>query len=783
MKNRELNLIFVLDAHSDGGGSVLFYIQRGDPLKRIGPFIRLKDKQRLFDQLPQEDRLLLAKLNNHHLLFEGRVDFQFGFSAEISQLISNHRNLFVKTKRNGTLRRASEFVRKSIATRVAGDLVEHTGQLDFGVIDVSDQNQLKLFWQYKNTKRRIPYSPASDSQNILIKTDEGCILKRDIDSERELLVELGQVLNIDSINIGNFSAVNLTRLSLLKNFRWKIIYKGKISNASAAKFNSSGVTWFDSTAGESKVIDYDSIIEAYLRGRRTVEIDGNLVFLPSICDADLSEEMALRVTSGSSEQIPFYKLSQVQKQFSSREHIKIQNKLNSLQFVAKLRNYQLDGVLWLSSLHEQKLGGLLADEMGLGKTVQTLAFIALKKLTLTLIVAPASVIPNWEREIVKFLPSMQCFVDKMPSKIENGVNSIYIISYQRALRQINICKDTEFDILVLDEGQFVKNTDTKAAIALRKINAKMRLVLTGTPIENSVIDLWAHLTFVNSFLTNSLNGLKKRFSKLGGGKAALELSMKAFSPLILRRTKSETNLNLPPLIERVIYCEMGSEQRKVYEATLFAFRRMIASGVSARVNSIALEALLRLRQCCSYPLLLPLALNSSMVSESCKLDVAYRMLEDDFNAGRKTIVFSQFSKVLDAIESKLLVSNIKTVRLDGSTKNRSLPVKLFQENNGVRVFLISFRAGGFGLNLTAAESIILFDPWWNPAAENQAFARAHRIGQDKTVLVSKLICSNTIEEKMLDLVANKSDLAMGLMNLSGSIDVEEIIKIIEMGGQ
>lgn len=223
---------------------------------------------------------------------------------------------------------------------------------------------------------------------------------------------------------------------------------------------------------------------------------------------------------------------------------------------------------------------------------------------------------------------------------------------------------------------------------------------------------------------------------------------------------------------------MSSEQRKVYETTLFAFKKMISSGISARVSSIALEALLRLRQCCSYPLLLPPALNSSQISESCKLDAAYKILEDNFNSKKKTIIFSQFTKVLDEVERKMLELDIKTVRLDGSTTERSLPVQLFQENDNIRVFLISFRAGGFGLNLTAAESIILFDPWWNPAAENQAFARAHRIGQEKNVFVSKLICSKTIEEKMLDLVASKSELTTGLIDLSESISAEEIIKII-----
>lgn len=551
MKNHELNLVFVLDTHPGENESVFFFMQRGDPLIRIGPFIGPKDHQKLFNQLPPEDRLLLAKLKNHDLLFERNIDLRFKSSLEFSQLISNHRNLFVKSKRNGSLRKASEFVRKSIRFVAASNLPEHTGELEFGVIEVLTNDKLMISWQYKNIKKKIPFLPSSETKNASIKTDKGYFIGRDINSERELLAKLSSILDTDNIDSGNFSTDHLTRLTHLQNCKWKISYKRKISNASAAKFDSSGITWFDITVGESKVIDYDSIIKAYLRGRRTIEIDGSLVFLPSISDADLTEEIALRVASaGSSTEIPFYKLSQVRKQFSSQEHLRIQDKLNDLQFMAKLRSYQLNGVLWLSSLHEQKLGGLLADEMGLGKTVQTLAFIALKKLALTLIVAPASVVPNWEHEIFKFLPNMRCLVDKSPSNIEDGINSIYIISYQRALRQIDIYKNINFDILILDEGQFVKNIDTKTAIALRKIDSKMKLVLTGTPIENSVIDLWAHLTFTNSFLTNPLNNLKKKFSDFGKNKAAVELSAKAFSPLILRRTKDEINLNLPPLIKK-----------------------------------------------------------------------------------------------------------------------------------------------------------------------------------------------------------------------------------------
>ncbi len=232
------------------------------------------------------------------------------------------------------------------------------------------------------------------------------------------------------------------------------------------------------------------------------------------------------------------------------------------------------------------------------------------------------------------------------------------------------------------------------------------------------------------------------------------------------------------MIENVVYCEMGRSQRQLYESILGAFRVMLKNGTAAKVNSIALEALLRLRQCCSHPQLLPTSLNPHAVFDSIKLNIAFEIIDRDILNGRNVIVFSQFRMILDEIENALKSRGIRSIRIDGNTLDRRIPVDQFQNDPSVWVIAIGFRSGGFGINLTAAESVVLFDPWWNPAAESQAFARAHRIWQRKTVLVSKLICNNSVEEKMLQLVATKCALADSLSDLSAQLNATEMIELI-----
>lgn len=775
------SLVFIVDKYQPNPGAVSVYLQRGDPLKRVGPFIGPKSQQNVVALLPQEDRDLLDLMRSNGIATGRNLDQKFEYFPEITLAIAQHRNLFVRTQHHGSIRKASSADRKVIVPRIVQNCCAQVGRLIHGKLEITDQGGLRIFWQYDNVKETIPFLTLP-KEGEAIRVVGGHFLRRDAQAENRLLIELASHLELPLSKVVNveLDGIDFSRLASLSKNNWQITLKGKSVIPKVARFDASGIAWFDdeTTGDKPTVLNYDSLAEAYLRGRCQVEIAGNLVFLPKTFDEGLTEEVALRVATGGEPSVPFGQIVKVKKEFRDDDRAKLCKELIEIGFNATLRNYQFDGVLWLSSLLDQGLGGLLADEMGLGKTVQTLAFIARRKIRSTLIVAPASVVPNWEHEVTKFIPWVRCVTDSLPIESQISSDGIFILSYQRALRCIDEVQKTSFDLLVLDEGQFVKNIETKTAMALRKSNSNMRLVLTGTPIENSVNDLWAHLTFTNKFLNEPFKKLSRKFDDFGRNRAAAEISAKAFSSLILRRTKQDVDLDLPPMIERIIYCEMGGVQRAVYEATLGAFKRMLDSGTAARVSSIALEALLRLRQCCSYPLLLPKALNPRSVAASSKFETAFHILDDDIRNERKTIVFSQFKLVSDAIEKRLTDLGIGVVRLDGDSVDRDKPVQRFQNDREVKVFIVGFRAGGSGLNLTAAESVILFDPWWNPAAESQAFARAHRIGQTKKVFVSKLVCSKTIEDKMLQLVASKADLANSFSDLSATMTTGQIIEFL-----
>lgn len=777
MNSSEAFLVFIIDAFQPGFGRLSFFIQRGDPSKRIGPFVGPKDQQGLSPLLAAEDRALIDLIHMQGLSDGRSIHNRFRYIRDIAEAISRHKHLFVRDRRHGSVRKASVKERSALSSHVLRNTEAFPGVIDRGLLEITEEGDLRLLWNYRGLENPLPCLALHDEAEAF-RTSDGSWVKRDAEGEVQLLKELSAALRVpfDQAAEGRLDGVDLSRLVELPGKHWELSYLGTAVLARAAHFDSSGIAWFES--GEERGVqhlDYDLIAKAYLEGRGRLAVDGKLIFLPLTSSQGLTDEIALRLATASSPDVPAEAITQVQKVFSDEERSVLKTQLATCGLQADLRNYQLEGVLWLSSLFDLELGGILADEMGLGKTVQTLAFIARRNIQRTLIVAPASVVPNWMSEIARFVPQTPCFAN---GRVIKGGRGIYVLSYQRALRLLKEIEEASFDVVVLDEGQFVKNVQTKTAVALRKSSSRMRLVLTGTPIENSVNDLWAHLTFTNESLNGPFKRLSRGFPDFAKNKAAADLTARAFSPLILRRTKSEVEIDLPPMLERIVYCEMEKAQRRIYETTLGAFQAMLKKGVAARVSSIALEALLRLRQCCSFPLLLPQALNPKSIRDSTKLKTALDIIDEDIRTGRKTIVFSQFRRVSDAIEEELRARGIGSVRLDGDTLDREAPVRRFQNDPSVRVILIGFRAGGVGLNLTAAESVILFDPWWNPAAENQAFARAHRIGQQKTVLVSKLICSDSIEEKMLKLIADKSSLASSLSQLSEQMTAEELVQLI-----
>ncbi len=448
---------------------------------------------------------------------------------------------------------------------------------------------------------------------------------------------------------------------------------------------------------------------------------------------------------------------------------------------ADLRDYQKQGLNWLNFLDEFSFGGILADDMGLGKTLQILSFLARKKENgagNNLIVVPTSLIFNWENEIKKFCPTLSYLVYHSNGRQKDHLQfkdyDLVITSYGILTRDIKLFQKHRFDYIVLDESQAIKNPASQRYKAACLLKGNNRLTMTGTPIENNTFDLYAQVSFVNPGLLGTAAGFKKQFSnpidKDRNPLVAKELQ-KIINPFIIRRTKEQVAKELPDKTEDVIYCTMESEQRKIYDAYRNKYRDYILKKINAdgieKSKIYILEGLTKLRQICDSPQLIK---DESYGNHSIKIAEIIRHIKTK-TANHKIIVFSQFVSMLNLIENELKAELISYEYLDGSTniKQRQKSVENFQTNESCRVFLISIKAGGTGLNLTAADYVYLMDPWWNPAVENQAIDRCYRIGQDKKVFAYRMICKDTIEDKIIQLQQKKKEVASELIQTEDSL--------------
>ncbi|MCF8224643.1 MAG: DEAD/DEAH box helicase [Bacteroidales bacterium] len=458
---------------------------------------------------------------------------------------------------------------------------------------------------------------------------------------------------------------------------------------------------------------------------------------------------------------------------------------------AKLRDYQLEGYAWLWLLQENGFGGCLADDMGLGKTLQTLAILQYNKEThvaetfdetpgegqlslfsgdlqkpTSLVVVPASLIQNWMNETERFLPSFKALVHAGTNRKRSTESfrfyDLIISSYHTVRQDIEFLRDYLFHYVILDESQMIKNPHSKLYRSMRELQSSHKLVLTGTPIENSLIDLWSQINFVNEGLLGTLIFFKRKFVNSIEKKKDKdqELRLKELiSPFILRRKKEEVARELPPVYEQYRFCNMTEEQNRLYEEEKSSVRNMILDNLedlgTGNTSIMVLKALTRLRQLSNHP---------SMLFEnysygSGKYDEVFRDIESVVSENHKVLLFSSFVKHLDLYARELDDKGLKYAMITGSTNKRAGEVEKFQEDPECRIFLISLKAGGVGLNLTAADYVFIVDPWWNPAAEMQALSRAHRIGQDKNVFVYRFISNHTVEEKIVRLQERKSELA------------------------
>lgn len=647
-----------------------------------------------------------------------------------------------------------------------------TGELVGGSLYIASpadwKSGISVRFRYRNAISEV--FPAYN--NYPLKTVQGNYVRRNKNEEEQLVSTLFPcvITEFGKISLPDYDVSFLKALELKG---WNVFYaKGKIK-LSKVYFNrtSSGIEWF-STSMDAEDDVTAKLLEAYLHGRNFQQGHTSTLFFSGESIEKSSEEAFVGDYILDKELIEKYRVVTL----TSSETDAIRRTIEK-GFRATLRDYQWDGVLWLAKMSRKSSGCILADEMGLGKTIQVLAHLLTSEGLRHLIVVPTSLVSNWSAEIERFVPSWKdkvCFNVRIP----DASKAIHIISYELLRRNIIHYASMHFDTLVLDEAQVLKNDKTQKHKVISQLDFRQGIVMTGTPVENAVDDVWSYFYI----LMPGMRAVHDRLKRLSDGEtntdSFLRLSSKILNPFILRRTKKEYLKSLPPCTEHNIYIDLDKEELETYKSVHRVFAKAMKDGTSGRVMSIALEALLRLRQTCVSVNLLPPALYKGGRKISTKMNLTLEQI-GKLGKGDKMIVFSQFVHALEELEDYLAERNIPYVSLYGNTADREIPVKMFQNDKNVKVFLSSIKAGGVGLNLTAADYVLLLDDWWNPAVEAQAFSRAHRIGQERSVQVIRLICKDTVEEKVLELQKQKQQTA-DVFNLNGGkLSMEELGKLLK----
>ncbi len=595
------------------------------------------------------------------------------------------------------------------------------------------------------------------------------------------------------------------------------VAKGKIYNIGKAKITievNENIDWFDVKALIKfgiYLVPFAKIRKLIIQGKSEFELpNGEIAVIPASWFVNYSELFSFMEDKGAMDTMVLRKHHlALAKEMEQGELVKLSlsRKLERLRdfeaideyevpslFQGTLRPYQHAGYNWLRFLNEFKFGGCLADDMGLGKTVQTLAMLAYEKEFnpgfTSLLVMPTSLIYNWELEARKFTPDLKILVYSGTQRIKDpwrfGEFDLVLTSYGIARLDIEVLKEFFFNYIILDESQAIKNPGSNIAAAVNQLKSKQKLILTGTPVENGTMDLWSQMNFVNPGLLGNQNSFKKQFQQPIEKQHDMAKAHKLHAmikPFILRRMKSQVATDLPEKIINVKYSAMTPAQEKIYEEVKSYYREKIIgelqlSGRGTQQFTL-LRGLTQLRQIANHPKLV----RDDYEGESGKLEDVTYMLQSTISEGHKVLVFSQFVRHLAIVKEYLVKENIPFAYLDGATRDRQAQVEKFQEQEEVKVFLISLKAGGVGLNLTKAEYVFLLDPWWNPAVEAQAIDRAHRIGQENKVIIYKFISRNSVEEKIMALQDRKLALAGELIgteeSFMKSLDQSDIAALLD----
>ena len=656
---------------------------------------------------------------------------------------------------------------------------------------------------------------AGTSQRwAIVQRDRGRCLIRDREAEAaawDTLAEVGLRRVVDPSRSGHDTEVSAGDLGpavrKLVAGGWEVRADGKeVRQASVIQFRvSSNVDWF----GLSADVDFDGrsaslpeLLAALAKGDSTIRLDdGSLGVLPE----EWVEQYGLLGQLGEVKdgELAFSKtqvglldaLLQAEENVDlDEEFLDMRTRLAEfdgisdgqmpVEFKGDLRPYQQQGLGWLQFLARFGFGGCLADDMGLGKTIQMLALFQSEKEAgrlegPSLVVVPKSLLFNWQSELKKFTPSLTSMeyigADREAMRDDFGRHDLILTTYGTLRRDVPVLKDVKFTYAVLDEAQTIKNASSQVAKAARLLKADNRLAMSGTPIENHLGDLWSIFEFLNPGMLGRSQAFKSSVSDTTD-KTSRAILSRGLRPFVLRRTKGEVAADLPEKVEETLVCTMDDTQRRLYDELREHYRQSLLGMVKdqgmGKTRMHVLEALLRLRQAACHPALLDAEKNGD--AASAKLDVLHPRLNELIGEGHKSLVFSQFTSMLAIVRKQLDEAGIKYAYLDGQTRDREEVVNQFQDDPDCGVFLISLKAGGLGLNLTAAEYVFLLDPWWNPAVEAQAIDRAHRVGQTKNVFAYRLICRDTVEEKILELQQQKRELAETILEADESSPLKEM---------
>lgn len=657
-------------------------------------------------------------------------------------------------------------------------------------------------FQYLETRVR-----GSNVQWAIVRREEGRCILRDQRREAEYwakLEDLGFRRMVDHRTSAHDVDIPVTALGRavreLIASGWEVHADGKeVRQPSTIKFSvRSNIDWFELTADVDfggRKANFPELLAALSRGDQTIRLDdGSLGILPEewlaqygiLAGLGTVDEEGLKFSTSQVSLLDALLSAQENVDFDA-EYLELRSKLATFSgveerreppnFQGELRPYQREGLGWLHFLQEYGFGGCLADDMGLGKTVQMLALFqervqTRKKKLPSLVVVPKSLMFNWLQEAHRFAPELTALEYSGPDRhalIEQiPQHDIILTTYGTLRRDILNIKDIEFDYVVLDEAQTIKNAASQAAKSSRLLRAHHRVALSGTPIENHLGDLWSIFEFLNPGMLGRSSVFKMHATDTAG-ESSRKLIAHGVRPFVLRRTKAQVAKDLPDKFEETIYCKMTTKQSQLYAELRDHYRDSLLGLVKeqgmGKSRMHVLEALLRLRQAACHPALLDRGQDSEPYA---KLEVLIPQLEELIAENHKSLVFSQFTSMLAIVRKHLNERGIKYAYLDGQTRKRKQVVQQFQTDPETQIFLISLKAGGLGLNLTEAEYVFLLDPWWNPAVEAQAIDRAHRVGQTRQVFAYRIICRDTVEEKILELQKKKRELADAILDADGT---------------